>query len=91
MENNTITIQTPAGRLEAKASPNPDYPGISVTLFDKDGYEKSSIIFEFTPTEQGYPDGTAMLRVWGPDDPDGCDPSILVEMAGREAQAQCIS
>lgn len=76
-----LRVDTPAGPITAKASGDPEYPGIWVTYDGGDG--EPGALLEYTPSEV---DGNmnvhkcVMLRVYGPEDPDG-DPVQAYRMS----------
>lgn len=76
-----IQVYTPDGVLEAKQMPDDNYPGICISLISESNKELSAVIMEYNPVENGV-----MLRVYGPEDPDG-EPRTIIRMNEEKNQS----
>lgn len=75
-DSEKIVVPTTAGKITAKQTPDPEYPGIIMELESKNG--RPGVIMEYDPEKE-----EVFVRVWGKDDPDG-DLIYVVEIGGKE-------
>ena len=74
-QKSKLVIDTPGGRLSAKASPDPVYPGIWISI-DDDNF----VLVEYHPKEKKI-----ITKVWAAD--CNCDP---VESIERDICPTCL-
>lgn len=78
MDELSVAIPQLDGRVRAVRNLDEEYPGVVLSFFDRNGKEASACILEYSPVE-----GTMILRVYDPSDPDG-DPAETRTMSIRE-------
>lgn len=80
MDNNQImAINTPLGTIFAKQIPDEEYPGIELAFSDNKCSGGPGVILEYNPLKKGI-----VLRVYGPNDPDG-DPISVIRIDKADA------
>lgn len=77
-----FSVPTPLGRIRAKASADPDNPGIFVSYLEPCGTERSTLCLEYN----GHDEAILGYR-WSPMDPDG-DPTHTFQMGPAENRTE---